>query len=114
MSRPFWKEPLPSPHHQVIPHSGHNDDGGVYDGSEMLTVQEMLKEKRRNESNYLQVRMINLINVCFFMCNYFLIKLIFFFPQLLQMANSAALLAGTATAVSRSSFENYSSGDQGG
>ena len=65
MSRPFWKEPLPSPDHQVIPHSGHNDDGGVYDGgvydgSEMLTVQEMLKEKRRNESNYLQVRMANL------------------------------------------------------
>ena len=29
------------------------------------------------------------------------------------MANSAALLAGTATAVSRNSFENYSSGDQG-
>ena len=58
MSRPFWKEPLPSQaDHQVIPHhsGGHNDDGGVYDGSEMLTVQEMLKEKRRNESNYLQV-----------------------------------------------------------
>ena len=64
MSRPFWKEPLPSQaDHQVIPHhSGHNDDGGVYDGSEMLTVQEMLKEKRRNESNYLQVRMTNLPN----------------------------------------------------
>ena len=63
MSRPFWKEPLPSQaDHQVIPHSGHNDDGGVYDGSEMLTVQEMLKEKRRNESNYLQVSMINLPN----------------------------------------------------
>ena len=29
------------------------------------------------------------------------------------MANSAALLAGTATVVSRNSYENYSSGDQG-
>ena len=54
MSRPFWKEPLPSQlhEHQVI----QQDSGGVYDGSEMLTVQEMLKEKRRNESNYLQVQ----------------------------------------------------------
>jgi len=88
MSRPFWKEPLPSQlqDHQVIPH-----DGGVYDGGDdqmqqKLTLQEMLQEKRRNESNYLQQ---------------------------LQMANSAALLAGTATAVSRNSYENYSSGDQG-
>ena len=57
MSRPFWKEPLPSQlqDHQVIPH-----DGGVYDGGDdqmqqKLTLQEMLQEKRRNESNYLQV-----------------------------------------------------------
>ena len=57
MPRPFWKEPLPSQlqDHQVIPQQG-GDGGGVYDGDEMLTVQEMLKEKRRNESNYLQVQ----------------------------------------------------------
>ena len=62
MSRPFWKEPLPSQlqDHQVIPHQG--DDGGVYDGDEMLTVQEMLKEKRRNESNYLQVTIQNILD----------------------------------------------------
>ena len=56
MSRPFWKEPLPSQDHQVIPHG----DGGVYDGGEsdqmQITVQEMLREKRRNESHYLQVQ----------------------------------------------------------
>ena len=48
MSRPFWKEPLPS----RLQLRGEDDDD---DAHMQITVQEMLKEKRRNESSYLQV-----------------------------------------------------------
>ena len=50
MSRPFWKEPLPS-RLQVEEGSGHEGDDALM----QITVQEMLKEKRRSESSYLQV-----------------------------------------------------------